>query len=160
MQTSGQVLNQIQQLQQQQGYLTANQVSSYQQAYNSYMEAQAAQEQASASMLQAKAQSAQINQQVAMMNAVQQKYGLGGIAQSMGINTNSFKPTAQKNSNRIAVANRAPSWYSPQNVISTLDRNTKGIAGKVGNAAGGALSNLIAPGGAGGAVFNSVRGLF
>lgn len=65
MQTSGQVLNQIQQLQQQQGGLTAQQVQAYQDAYSTYLSAQAAMTQASAAMTSAQAQAGLYNAQAA-----------------------------------------------------------------------------------------------
>lgn len=65
MQTAGQVLNQLQTLQQQQGNLTAQQVAAYRNAYSSYV-------QASAAAQLATAQSKQINQQVQMVNTLSQ----------------------------------------------------------------------------------------
>jgi hypothetical protein len=53
MQTAGQVMTQVEGLQQQQGYLTAQQVAAYQGAYNGYITAKAAAESAAAQMLQA-----------------------------------------------------------------------------------------------------------
>jgi hypothetical protein len=67
MQTTGQTLKEIENLQQQQGYLTAQQVSAYQNAYSGYVSAQAAQQQASAAMVQAQAQSHLNNQQAAQV---------------------------------------------------------------------------------------------
>lgn len=71
MATAGQVLNNIEGLQQQQGYLTAQQVSAYQNARNNYISAQAAAENAAANMISAQANAAKINQQVAYMNKIQ-----------------------------------------------------------------------------------------
>lgn len=75
MQTSGSVLKEIENLQQQQGYLTAQQVSAYQNAYSSYVQAQAAQQQAAAAMVQAQGSANLANQQAAQIayNIQQQK---------------------------------------------------------------------------------------
>lgn len=122
MQTAGQTLNQLQTLQQQQGQLTANQVAAYQNAYSSYVGAQAASEQAAAAMKTATATSAQTNQQVAMMNQVQQKYGLGGIANSMGVPssvTNPKAPAQQSQAQQLA-AKTPSNWFSVGNILNTL----------------------------------------
>jgi hypothetical protein len=63
MATAGQTMTQIEQLQQSQGYATAQQVAAYQGAYNDYIKAQAAAEQASAAMVSAQAQANLQNQQ-------------------------------------------------------------------------------------------------
>lgn len=72
MQTAGQTMAAIEQLQQQQGSLTAQQIASYRNAYSQYTSAQAAQTQAAAAMKTATAQSSQINQQVSMANTLSQ----------------------------------------------------------------------------------------
>lgn len=89
MQTAGQTMTQIEQLQQQQGYVTAQQVAAYQNAYNGYISAQASAEQASAAMVQAKASANLANQQAAYqqmqnstlqqaMNQINSQYGTIG----------------------------------------------------------------------------------
>ncbi len=75
MQVSGGVLNQLQTLQQQQGFLTAQQVAQYRNAYSQYVSAQAAQASASAAMVQAQGAAGLAGQQGAQIayNMEQQK---------------------------------------------------------------------------------------
>lgn len=95
MQNAGTALNNIEQLQQQQGYLTAEQVAAYQNAYSTYMSAQAAQTNAAAAMIQSQAtaglygaQTAGINQGLAAANksapTLSQLGGGGGLTVGQG----------------------------------------------------------------------------
>lgn len=71
MQVSGKALSDLQTLQQQQGFLTSQQVKNYQDAYSSYLSAQAAQAQAAASMVSAQGSAAYNNAQAQL---TQQQY--------------------------------------------------------------------------------------
>lgn len=107
MQTTGQTLTEIQKLQQQQGYLTAQQVSAYQNAYSGYVSAQASMRQAAASALSAQAsmigaqaqaglynqQAAQIAQQIKLANQ-RSASPTPGLSSGGGINLRgSLQPT-------------------------------------------------------------------
>lgn len=118
MQTAGQTLSQIEQLQQQQGYLTAQQVNQYQSAYNGYVAAQAAAEQASASMISAQAQASQVNQQVAMMQQVQQKYGVQGVAGAMGVPSSVINPAAVQPRSSVAPSGAGSGNSLVQDILS------------------------------------------
>lgn len=100
MATSGSVLAQIEQLQQQQGYLTAQQVSAYRNAYSNYVNSQAAMrsasaaiENAQASMVAARgssaynlAQAAAINQGLAAANTARNPAPRASRGLTVGVN--------------------------------------------------------------------------
>lgn len=109
MQTAGQVLNQLQTLQQQQGYVTAQQVKAYQDAYSQYVSAQAAATQASAAMIQAQAQAAQINQQISAFDAYKNSPAYQNY---LGNGTNITIPGGNLQGGNISVQG---SNYKPQN---------------------------------------------
>lgn len=75
MAAAGQTMASIEQLQQQQGNLTAQQVAAYRNAYSQYVSAQASSESANASMIAATAQARQTNQQVDMVNRLSSTLG-------------------------------------------------------------------------------------
>lgn len=116
MQAAGQTLNQLETLQQQQGNLTAQQVAAYQNALSTYVGAQA-------SAAQAYATAAQLNQQVGFANQVHQKYGVGGIANMLGVpqsvtnpaqKTSNSKPSTNANKPNTAVPSRN---YTSTNIL-------------------------------------------
>jgi hypothetical protein len=78
MQTAGQVMTQVEGLQQQQGFLTAQQVKAYQDAYNGYIQAQAAAESASAQMMQAEVAKQTLAWQQSVYDAQNQTNVQGG----------------------------------------------------------------------------------
>lgn len=101
MQNAGQTMAQIEQLQQNQGYATAQQVAAYQNAYSQYVQAQAAATQASAQAKLLAAQTAQqqlTNQQMqAYMNSQAYKnYTKTGTSpQQQSVNTNAALQNAK-----------------------------------------------------------------
>jgi hypothetical protein len=98
MQTAAQTMAQIEQLQQQQGGVTAQQVAAYQGAFNGYIQAQAAAEGARTQMISAQATASQTNQQVAMANAMSQElqkiYGPNWAQAAAYLNKGQQPPTS------------------------------------------------------------------
>lgn len=96
MQTSGQTLSQIEGLQQQQGYLTAEQTAAYQNAYSTYLQSSA---QANLANQQAQQQSMQNTQTSAYMNsaAYQNYLKYGSTAVPGAAATTAGAPAAASN---------------------------------------------------------------
>lgn len=115
------------------------------QAQQGYAQALGAYQQAVAAANAANAQAAQTQQQVNMMNEVQKKYGLGGIAQGMGI------PASVTNPKPAVSAN--PSRQSPslREIIDQIPAATKQVGSDI---FGGLTSLSNAP------AFSTIRSLF
>lgn len=113
MQTASTTMNQIEQLAQQQGYMTAQQIAAYQNAHSQYVSAQAAAQQAEASMITA--------QSTAKLQAAQQAlYQEQLLEAQQGRNgTNNGIPISTANTPGISVG--------PSN-----NRNSSSILGSLG----------------------------
>lgn len=131
MATAGQTMAQIEQLQQQQGFITAQQVAAYRNAYSQYVSAQAASTQAAAAMKLANSQVAQIQQAMALkQSAISDQKTLAAAtknqdvrqAQAAAAAADAAQQAATKNSQAL---NQTPGQYfsnSGQSIIPSYFR--------------------------------------